>query len=237
MSIIRPELINDEIYHIVVRGVGDSLIFKDKNDYYRAIFSLYEFNTSQPVNIKEKRKMRREQLVEAVRFTKSDTSRKKIVENLAFCFMPNHIHLLTKQIKENGISAYMKKFGVGYANHFNKKYERRGHLFQGRFRAIHIKDEEQLKNVFVYIHTNPISLAEPNWKGKGISNPQTVINFLENYRWSSYPDYIGNQNFPSLTERKFILKILGDQKGCRDFVEGWTKHHADICDLNDIALE
>lgn len=44
MPIKRPQLVNGEIYHIVIRGVGDSLILKDVADRYRSIFSLYEFN-------------------------------------------------------------------------------------------------------------------------------------------------------------------------------------------------
>jgi len=47
----RPELINNEIYHIILRGVGDSLIFKNDNDYFRGIFSIYEFNTIESVTI------------------------------------------------------------------------------------------------------------------------------------------------------------------------------------------
>ena len=69
--------------------------------------------------------------------------------------MPNHIHLLLKQIKNNGISEFIRKVEVGYAGYFNKKYGRKGHLFQGRFKAVRIEDNEQLKTVFVYIHTNP----------------------------------------------------------------------------------
>ena len=84
-----------------------------------------------------------------------------LVKILAFCFMPNHIHLLVRQIKNNGITQFMRKFGAGYAAYFNKRYDRRGHLFQGRFKAVHIKNNEQLKTIFVYIYTNSISLVDP----------------------------------------------------------------------------
>jgi len=58
MSVKRPQLADNEIYHIVLRGVGDSEIFKDEQDYWRAIFSLYEFNTTTPVEIRIQRKKR-----------------------------------------------------------------------------------------------------------------------------------------------------------------------------------
>jgi len=236
MPIKRPQLVNSEIYHIVNRGVGDSLIFKDKDDCYRAIFSLYEFNdTVTPITIRERRKARLK-AKKANREQFSDT-REALVEILAFYFMPNHIHLLLRQIKDNGVTQFMRKLGAGYASYFNKKYNRKGHLFQGRFRAVHIKNEEQLKIVFVYIHTNGTSLIEPGWKEMGVKNPEKVIKFLENYKWSSYQDYIGKKNFPSVTKRDFLLKVMGGEVGCRKFVENWIEHKKDIMDSSELALE
>lgn len=234
MPIKRPHLVNNEIYHIVTRGVGDSLIFKDKDDRYRGIFSLYEFNTTKPVVIREKRKQRK--ISKANREQFSD-SRELLVEILAFYFMPNHIHLLVKQVKDNGITQFMRKFGAGYVAYFNKKYDRKGHLFQGRFRAIHIKTDEQLKTVFVYIHTNGISLIEAKWKEKGIENPEQIIEFLENYKWSSYSDYIGKKNFPSVTKRDFLLEVMGKEEGCKKFIENWVKYKGEIKRFSDIMLE
>ena len=87
--------------------------------------------------------------------------------------------MLLKQIKNNGISEFIRKVGVGYAGYFNKKYRRKGHLFQGRFKTVHIENNEQLKTVFVYIHTNPIALIESKWKEEGLKAPEKAINFLE----------------------------------------------------------
>lgn len=222
MPIKRPPLVNGEIYHIITRGTGDSLIFKDIDDHYRGIFSLYEFNTATPVEIRRKREQRKISKARGEQFS-ADT-RGLLVEVIAFCFMPNHVHLLLRQLKGGGISLFMRKFGVGYAAYFNKKYNRRGHLFQGRFRAVHVKNDEQLKTVFVYIHSNAISLIEPKWKERGIKYPQKVIRFLENYKWSSYQDYIGKKNFHSVTNREFLLDVIGGSKNCRELVDGWIKY-------------
>jgi len=151
--------------------------------------------------------------------------------------MPNHLHLLLKQTKDNGISKFMQKVGTGYANYFNKKYNRMGHLFQGRFRAVHIKDDEQLKNIFVYVHANPISLIEPNWKEKGIRNPEKAIKFLETYKWSSYLDYIGKKNFPSVSRRKFISEVMGGSDDCKESVNDWIKYKNQIQDFDNMLLE
>lgn len=227
MPSFRPELANNEIYHVIVRGVGDLPIFKNEEDYYRAIFSLYEFNTTKPVVIRERR-MERRKIKNAIGMSYGTDSREPLAEILAFCFMPNHIHLLIRQISEKGITNFMRKFGTSYATYFNKKYNRKGHLFQSRFQAVHIQTDEQLKITFTYIHTNGISLIDSEWKEKGVQNFKKAIEFLNNYKWSSYLDYVGRKNFPSVTKRDFFIEIMGGEKGCRNFLEDWVRYKKDI---------
>lgn len=244
----KQPLVNNEIYHIVARRIEDKLLFNNIDDYYRGIFSIYEFNNANPVEIAVRRhriKLMKEKIKGTIEATGDPTSftfpdeRDKLVEVLAFCFMPNHIHLLLRQIKNDGITKFMKKFGTGYAGYFKQKYalRRRGYFFQDRFTSICIKDDNQLKVVFIYIHANPMSLTEPKWKERGIKNPDKVIKFLESYKWSSYQDYIGKRNFPSVTERDFILKEMGNEQGCRDFIEDWAKYKGEIKEFPEIALE
>jgi len=222
---------NGEIYHVVLKAIDDNLLFKDTNDYYRGIFSIYEFNTIQPITIQERRKARL-----CIKKLASDSSsntppidkRDKFVEIFAFCLMPNHLHLLLKQLKDEGISRFMQKIGGGYAGYFNRKYKRRGHLFQDRFTAVHIENDNQLRNVFVYVHTNPIASIEPNWKENGIKNPARAIEFIENYKWSSYQDYLGKKNFPSVTERDFLREVMGGPDKARADVNDWIQYKGEI---------
>lgn len=243
MSYETRQFENGEIYHITIRRIGDELLFKDIDDYYRGIFSIYEFNTTEPVTIREQRRIRA-QIKKAEEIGRGRTAvidkRDKLVEVLAFCFMPNHIHLLLKQLRDGGISKFMQKFGSGYSSYFKEKYNERGkgHFFQKRFSFVHIETEEQLKTVFVYIHTNPLALIDSNWKEKGIKNPERAIKFLnEEYRWSSYFDYIGKKNFPSVTEREFILEVMGGEQNCKKFVEEWIRYKGEIKKFADLALE
>ena len=74
--------------------------------------------------------------------------------------MPNHIQLLLRQVSEGGISKLMRKIGAGYGGYYNKKYKRSGHLFDGRYRLIHIKNDKQLITGFVYIHSNPKEIID-----------------------------------------------------------------------------
>ncbi|MFH0739959.1 MAG: transposase [bacterium] len=222
--------LNDEIYHITARRIGEDLLFKDVKDYYRGIFSIFELNN---LNYVEIRKRRAERAQWKKKSSGSPTSatlepdkRDKLVEILAFSFMPNHIHLLLKQIKDDGISKFMQKCCGGYARYFKEKYKElnKGYFFQNRFHATHIEDDNQLKTAFVYVHTNPIALIEPGWKENGIINPEKAIDFLENYKWSSYQDYIGKENFSSVTQREFLSEAMEGVKGCRGSVEDWIKY-------------
>jgi len=250
MSYKKRQFVNGEIYHLVVKGVEEKEIFKDTTDHYRGIFSIYEFNNAKQITIRGRRRIiaRQKEAIKRVsqefqkisrtsRGLTSADSRDKLVEVLAFCFVPNHLHLLVRQLKEGGISKFMAKLGTGYGGYFNRKYSHQGHVFQRTFTSIHIKNEDQLKVVFVYIHTNALSLIEPKWKELGIKNPERAIKFLEEYKWSSYPDYIGKKNFPSVTDREFILKIMGGEEGCKNFVESWIRYKGKIKEYAALSLE
>ncbi|MEK7562125.1 MAG: transposase [Patescibacteria group bacterium] len=239
----RVKLITNELYHISDRAVGDSVIFKDDDDHYRGIFSCYEFNNANPVNIWHRRVQRKKEKIEQKSLAGSDPAnsnliiqeRNMLVEILVFCFMTNHIHLVLRQLKDDGISQFMQKIG-GYTTYFNEKYDRKGHLFS-RFKAVHIKSNEQLRTAFIYDHINPLSLVEPGWKESGIKNPKKSIKFLEEeYRWSSFFDYLGKKNFSSVTKRDFLLDLMGGEKGCRQAVRDWIKYKS-FKDFGDMVLE
>jgi putative transposase len=238
---------NNGIYHAILRALDDNLIFKDTSDYYRGIFSIYEFNNANPVTIQARRKARvtfKNSLRKADRNPTSirlveDEKRDKFVDVLAFCFMPNHIHLLLKQLTDVGITKFMQKVGGGYARYFNNKYERKGHVFQDAFKSVHVESDGQFMVVVPYIFTNPIALIEPGWKENGIRNHtvKETINFLEEYKWSSYKDCIGIKNFDSVTQRDFLMEMMGGATGCKNAVENWISHKKDLAKYDSLFLE
>ena len=219
---------SQRIYHIVLKTIDDNLLFKDINDYYRGIFTIYELNNSGAITIQRRRKIRNRLKKSGGDKTPFTDERDKLVKILAFCFMPNHLHLLIQQLKDEGISRFMQKIGGGYAGYYNRKYQRKGHLFQDRFKAVYIEDDNQLRVVFVYIHTNPVALIESNWKEKGIKNPDRAIEVIENYRWSSYQDYLGKKNFPSVTNRDFLTEVIGGPDRVRLIVNDWVQYKGEI---------
>ncbi len=239
MPIRRPPLVNGEIYHIVIRAVEGSKLFRDRKDYLRMIHNLFVFNDESPAASSYRNTINKSRTV-LDSFPEEKKPRKLLVEILAFCLMPNHVHLLVRQLQDNGVSNFMRKIGAGYGGYYNKKYKRSGHLFQGRYKIVHIKSDKQLITVFVYIHTNPVAIICPHWKEEGIKikDLNKVIQFLEKaYRWSSYPDYLRDKNFPSLTSREFLIQVMGDIKECRRFVNDWLQQKKELADLDKVAIE
>lgn len=101
----------------------------------------------------------------------------RIVDIICYCLMPNHFHLLLKQLKDGGITEFMRKLSDSYTKYFNIKNSRVGPMLQGNFKSVHIEDNEQLLHVSRYIHLNPL-----------VSHATLDLN---KYRWSSYPGYVG----------------------------------------------
>lgn len=225
---------NNEYYHIYNRGVDKRKVFLDRNDYIRFIHNLYEFNDQK-------------RAPEFVRIANHNIGgvggstshiekpREKLVEVICFCQMPNHFHLILKQLIEDGVSRFMHKLGTGYTMAFNIKHKRSGSLFQGRFKSVHIENETYLTHLSRYTHLNPTELIEPGWKEVGIKNWEEINESLENYRWSSYPDYIGRKNFPSITDRELLLSIFGNEQEYKKFVKQWLAK--DLANIEDLILE
>jgi hypothetical protein len=78
----------------------------------------------------------------------------KLVNLLAYCLNPNHFHLLIEQLVPSGVSKFMRSVAGGYSKYFNERYQRKGTLFQGPFRAKWIDGTDYLKHVSVYVNLN-----------------------------------------------------------------------------------
>lgn len=213
----KIQLVNGEFYHIVKRGVEEREIFLDDEDRFRFVNSLLVFNDKMPAPWQSRAFWN---LRDPDSLARDYRPKIPLMEIHALVLMPNHFHILVRQLIEKGIVILMNKLG-GYSYYFNKKYKRGGTLFQDRYKIIHVENEDQLKNNFVYIHTNPLALIEPEWKDWKVKNPKKAIKFLEEYRWSSYWDYLGRENFPSVIEQEFFLKLFGGKEGIQKEINSW----------------
>jgi putative transposase len=105
----------------------------------------------------------------------------------AYCLMPNHYHLLVATPRAN-LSRALGWLQATYTARFNDRHRRRGHLFQGRFKAQLIEADEYARWLVEYIHLNPV---RPRQRGALI--PLQRARDLARYPWSSHRDYAGKR--------------------------------------------
>ncbi len=222
---IKPSTGN--IYHLYNRGVEKRKIFLNEEDYFRFVHNLFEFNDEAPAENIYYKTLSLKSYEVGLRKVKPKAKReprKLLVELMAFCLMPNHFHLMARQLKDNGISEFMRKLGGGYTNYFNLKNHRSGALMQGKYKFVLVKNEEHFIHLPYYIHLNPLDMAVPKWREGKMENCREATKFLERYRWSSFLDYIGKKNFPSVTQRDFLNDFFGGSKGYKSSMEQWLKN-------------
>ncbi|OGF90874.1 hypothetical protein A3H65_02970 [Candidatus Giovannonibacteria bacterium RIFCSPLOWO2_02_FULL_45_14] len=198
---------NNQIYHIFNRGTDKRKIFLSKSDYERFLLNSSILNDSESTP----RHLSRFDLENpnVIKFKS-----KPLVEILCYCLMPNHYHMLIRQRTQNGISKFMHKLQMGYSKYFNTLYDRSGNLFQGSYKAVPIKKDNQFKYIPLYIHMNPLDLLENEWKEKGIKDLQKGINFVKEYKWSSLRNYINCSTVPYLD-----MRIISDLYSPGDWEE------------------
>ncbi|MEA1926292.1 MAG: transposase [Patescibacteria group bacterium] len=181
-----------EYYHIYNRGVDKRKVFMDSKDYSRFLKSMKEFNNN----------LTREGRKQSEKQSEFDSERAELVDIIVYCLNPNHYHFILKQREENGVVKFMQKLGTGYTNYFNKKYDRSGALFQGKFKSIHIDSNEYLLYLSAYINKNHFihSYKEKEWI------------------YSSELDYTGKRNY-NLCKKDIILKQFRNGKEYQEFMD------------------
>ena len=216
-----------EYYHVYNRGVEKRDIFMGDEDYQRFILDLRLYN-----NEKAFANIRRIALHEY----ELEYEGEPLVEIVCYCLMPNHFHLLLCQKGENGISRFMHKLGTGYTNYFNSRYERNGVLFQGTFKAVHIKSNKYLLHLSRYIHLNPLDIFQHDWKERGIRNKKRALQFVKDYPWSSLRYFIQEKIPQYLEIAPDVVKAqFRDTKGYLQFLADWLPSNYSV--IADYIIE
>ena len=182
MSVRKVSFVSGEYYHLYNRGNSKQKIFHDKEDHLHFLGLLYACNQKENLKVDNLRKGQN-------LFDIDRTS--QLVHIGAYCLMPNHFHILVTQPKNGDISRFMQKLSTAYAMYYNKKYERTGGLFEGKFKSEHSGTDRYLKYLFAYIHLNPVKLIDSKWRTHGIRNKETAVGYLKQYVYSSFLDYLG----------------------------------------------
>ena len=204
----KEKIIKDEYYHIINRGNNKQSIFLDEKDRIRFLFLILYFQS--PVNFDQINRSIK-YFIKHQLFNISEKIIKNIIDNryvelVNFTLMPNHFHLILKEHKKNGISNYMQRVLNSYTKYFNTRHEVIGHLFQGPFKSIHIKDDPQLLYLSAYIHNNVRELKM--WRGKE-----------HLYSWSSYQDCTNNNRWEELLKTDIIMKQFPNKERYKLFVQ------------------
>ena len=172
----------EEWYHCFNRGIDKRTVFGNEDDANRFLMILYLANGTYPVDIFSSHKPT------LGRILKEDRGA-QIVSIGAYCLMPNHFHLLIKEISEGGITSFMRKLGTAYAMYFNARNGRIGNVFLRPFRSKHVRDDVYFQKVLEYIHCNPAELFEPGWKSGKIRDRKMLQSKLLQYPYSSLRAY------------------------------------------------
>lgn len=167
MGRVSRTFIDNGCYHITVRGNHQQVSFKVPEDFKRYL------------GIVKKAKKRHG------------------IYLYAYCIMPNHIHLLIESLLSNNISKFMHWINRGYTAYFNAKYDKVGHLWQGRFKSKPILKGQYLIYCANYIEANPVKAG--------------LVDDIAEYKWSSYRERC-------LLTKKFILDEI--RVDCRSIPGG-----------------
>lgn len=145
---------------------------------------------------------------------------KPLVKILSFCLMPNHFHLLLKEIKEGGVSMFMKKLSGGFTNYINTKYKESGKVFQGSYKSKTIKNDEYIQYLDAYIQVlNPIELY-PGGTEAAVKQFDKAFDFATNYSFSSLQDTLLKRNLFIIDEgdRNSLGLSSGNNKSYKEFI-------------------
>lgn len=202
MPIRKVPLAAEEVYHIYNKSIAGFKIFNNDCEYSRMI-ELICFYMMEELPCKFS-------LYKTLRNCKLNHS-KRIVDIVAYCLMPTHIHIVLKQNMNGAAEKFMRLISQGYSQYFNMKHKRKGPLWEGRFKNVLIKDDEQLLHLTRYVHLNPVTAF--------------LVNNPCDWKYSSYNEYMGETtsdkrlcNFCNLltidpiSYKKFVLDRIDYQK-------------------------
>ena len=214
----KEPLVNGQYYHIISRSIVKYEIFNDKincdrfikiMDLYRYLEFAYKYSNFLVLN-----KNLQQDYIESTR-----KNSPQFVDIIAYCLMPTHLHLLLKQNVEDGIVKYLTRLLNSYTRYFNLHQHRKGPLWEGRFKNILVKNDEQLLHLTRYIHLNPVSAG--------------LVNKPEDWKFSSYHEYLGKDSV--LCEWKDIIDL--DSKKYKEFVNDRISYQKELSKIKRLLNE
>ncbi len=205
-----------KIYHVYTKSIAGFKIFLNDADYIRILKLLrfYQFNPKIKFSYYERLKNK------IKNYYNQSKSKNPLVNIIAYCIMPTHIHLVLEELSEMGISEYMRKVLDSYTRYFNKKIKRKGPLWEGRIKKVPVLSDEQLLHLTRYVHLNPTSAG--------------LVEKPEDWKYSSYREYIGLED-----KRICIINKFFDfsEKEYKKFVEDRIDYQRSLEVIKHLILE
>lgn len=219
MATIRKEaLVTGEIYHIYTRSIAGYEIFNSTGSYQRMIELISYYNQPSPrMSFSRYLELPLEQKGEIIRLAKTQP----VVQLIAYCLMPTHIHLVLKQLAERSISTYMNNILNSYSRYFNLYHQRKGPLWESEFKNILVKEDEQLLHLTRYIHLNPSSAH--------------LVTDPKNWEYSSYREYINEKLGIAVCDWNGNLEI--NPANYRKFVKGRIAYQRSISKIKHLLID
>jgi putative transposase len=212
-------LLDDRVYHTFTKSIAGFEVFRNETDYQRmsSMLSYYKVENP-PVRFSIYSDIKNKESFYQRHFNAQDN----IVEIIAYCFMPTHIHLVLKQRKTDGISIFMGKILNSYTRYFNLKNKRKGPLWESKFKNVEVGTDEQLLHLTRYLHLNPVT-------ANLVEDPQ-------DWKYSSYNEYLGEQH----VEKKMcaysnLLHIVPEDY--KKFVSSRKAYQRELAELKELLLE
>ncbi|MGB9722062.1 MAG: transposase [bacterium] len=213
----KDPLVCGQIYHIFTKSIAGFRVFRDKREYGRFIEMLKFYrHKSVPMKFSDFEEL-------SDRAFYYETNIKIIpclVEIIAYCIMPTHIHLILGQLEENGITIFMKFLLDSYTRYFNIKNDRKGPLWQSRFKSVLVDDNDYLLHLTRYIHLNPVS--------------DNLVERPEYWFYSSYREYI-NLESNGLCNYLPYIPLKSDEY--KEFVEIRKDYQKHLAMIKHLLLE
>jgi putative transposase len=215
-KICRNFFCKSKVLYITNKGVDNIKIFSDDYDYLRFVYYLLVFN-----NKKRTKSVRYDFLKNFNKVCLEDKkllrkNEENLVEILGFVLTPDEFDLILRSKSEENIAFFIQKICAAYALYFNKKYKRKGPLFEGKYKFYILRNFNELLNSINFINSKQLNLETKD----------DVLNFdfLKNYRWSTYIDYCGWNNFPAVIDKNFIFDFLNGPENYKKYFYEWLKN-------------
>jgi len=191
----EPFTVGDYL-HVYNRGNRKMPIVYDENDKWRFLKILRYFNDEYaPVQIfRELAQLQKSDFCKLFERPKGWPLHKPLVKILAYHLSPNHFHLLLKEIVADGVTKFMRKFGVGFTNYINIKYEETGRVFQGSYKSRTVNNEKYLQYLDAYVQVFNSFELYPGGIEKALKEFEKAFKFSLNYPFSSLGESFGKRS-------------------------------------------